>query len=96
MDRGAWGATGHGVTESDYHFNFPIIKVTCGYYVCMLSRSVMSDSATTTTVGHQAPLSLGFCRQEYRSGLPFPSPEDLPDSGIKTHVSCIDRRVLYY
>ena len=31
----------------------------------------------------QAPLSLGFSRQEYRSGLPFPSPGDLPDKGIK-------------
>ena len=36
---------------------------------------------TPWTVAHQA--SLGFSRQEYWSGLPFPSPEDLPDSGIK-------------
>ena len=32
---------------------------------------------------HQAPPSLGFSRQEYWSGLPFPSPGDLPDPGIK-------------
>ena len=32
---------------------------------------------------HQAPLSLGFSRQEYRSGLPFPSPQNLPDPGIE-------------
>ena len=32
---------------------------------------------------HQAPLSMGFSRQEYWSGLPFPSPGDLPDPGIK-------------
>ena len=32
---------------------------------------------------HQAPLSIGFTRQEYWSGLPFPSPGDLPDPGIK-------------
>ena len=31
----------------------------------------------------QAPLSMGFSRQEYWSGLPFPSPEDLPDPGIE-------------
>ena len=31
---------------------------------------------------HQAPLSMGFSRQEYWSGLPFPSPEDIPDPGI--------------
>ena len=35
------------------------------------------------TVAHQAPLSVGFFRQEYWSGLPFPSPGDLPDPGIK-------------
>ena len=35
------------------------------------------------TVGHQAPLSLGFSKQEYWSGLPFPSPGDLPDPGIE-------------
>ena len=35
------------------------------------------------TVGCQAPLSMGFSRQEYWSGLPFPSPGDLPDPGIK-------------
>ena len=35
------------------------------------------------TVAHQAPLSMGFSRQEYWNGLPFPSPGDLPDPGIK-------------
>ena len=39
--------------------------------------------ATPWTVAHQAPLSMGFSRQEYWSGLPFPSPEDLSDPGIK-------------
>ena len=34
-------------------------------------------------VAHQAPLSMGFSRQEYWSGLPFPFPGDLPDPGIK-------------
>ena len=35
------------------------------------------------TVACQAPLSMGFFRQEYWSGLPFPSPGDLPNPGIK-------------
>ena len=35
------------------------------------------------TVAHQAPLSMGFSRQEYWSGLPFPSPGNLPDPGIE-------------
>ena len=38
---------------------------------------------TPWTVGHQAPPSTEFSRQEYWSGLPFPSPRDLPNSGIK-------------
>ena len=44
----------------------------------------MSDSLVTPwTIAHQFPLSMGFFRQEYWSGLPFPSPGDLPDPGIK-------------
>ena len=38
---------------------------------------------TPWTVAHQAPLSIGFSRQEYWSGLPFPPPGDLPDTGIE-------------
>ena len=38
---------------------------------------------TLWTVAHQAPPSTGFSRQEYKSGLPFPSPGDLPDPGIE-------------
>ena len=40
-------------------------------------------SGAPWTVAHQAPLSMGFPRQEYWSGLPFPSPGDLPNPGIK-------------
>ena len=39
--------------------------------------------ATPWTVAYHAPPSLGFSRQEYWSGLPFPSPGDLPNTGIK-------------
>ena len=39
--------------------------------------------ATPWTIAHQAPLSMGFSRQGYWSGLPFPSPGDLPDPGIE-------------
>ena len=38
---------------------------------------------TPWTVAHQTPLSMGFRRQEYWSGLPFPTPGDLSDPGIK-------------
>ena len=43
----------------------------------------MSDSATPWTVGCQAPLSMVFTRQEYWSGLPCPSPGDLPEPGME-------------
>ena len=46
-------------------------------------QQVVSDSATPWTVACQAPLSMGFSRQEYWSGLLFPSPGDLPNPGIK-------------
>ena len=38
---------------------------------------------TPWTVAHQVPLSMEFSRQEYWSGLPFPSPENLPNPGIE-------------
>ena len=38
---------------------------------------------TPWTVAHQSPLSMGFSRQEYWSGLPFPPPGDLPDLGVE-------------
>ena len=44
----------------------------------------MSDSfGTPRTIDHQAPLSMGFSRQEYWNGLPFPSPGDLPKPGVE-------------
>ena len=50
-------------------------------YVKSLSRVQLF--VTPWTVAHQAPLSMGFSRQEYWSGLPFPSPGDLPNPGIE-------------
>ena len=42
--------------------------------------------ATPWTVAHQAPLSMGFSRQEYWSGLPCPPPGDLPDQGLNLQL----------
>ena len=47
------------------------------------SLSCVRLFATPWAVAYQAPPSMGFSRQEYYSGLPFPSPGDLPDPGIK-------------
>ena len=41
------------------------------------------------TVAHKAPLYVGFSRQEYWSGVPFPSPGDLPNPGIKPRSSAL-------
>ena len=52
--------------------------------MCLLSRfSHVQLFAILWTVAHQALLSMGFSRQEYWSGLLFPSPENLPGSGIE-------------
>ena len=54
---------------------------------CVWACSVVSNSfATPWTVACQAPLSMGFPRQEYWSGLPFPSQGDLPDPGDNLHL----------
>ena len=62
----------------------------CGFFVHLSSLcggSLVAESwatlATPWTVTCQAPLSMGFSRQEYWSGLPFPYPGDLPDPGIE-------------
>ena len=47
--------------------------------VCVRALSHVWPFATLWTVAHQTPLSMGFSRQEYWSGLPFPSPGDLPN-----------------
>ena len=58
---------------------FPFIKT------CMHAKSLKLCPTLCDPVdgSHQAPLSMGFFRQEYESGLPCPSPEDLPDPGIE-------------
>ena len=53
----------------------------CAYTQSCLSHVLLF--AITWTVAHKAPLSMGFSRQEYWSGLLFPLPGDLPKPGIK-------------
>ena len=74
----------------------PCVSVQLSYllkYPTFLSSSCILScvqlSVTPWTIAHQVPLSLGFPRQEYSSGLPFPSPWDLLDPGIESCVSCI-------
>ena len=50
--------------------------------------------ATPWTVAHRAPPSMGFSRQEYWSGLPFPSPGDLPDPGMEPRSPALQAEAL--
>ena len=56
--------------------------------------AVISDSATLWTIAYQAPLLMEFSRQEYWSGLPFPSPGDLPDPGIEPRSPALQAEAL--
>ena len=51
--------------------------------ICLQVASVVSNSATRWTLAHQAPLSMGFSRQEYWNGLPCSPPGGLLDLGIE-------------
>ena len=72
--------------ENNSNWNFYCICCCC--FEKLFSRVQLL--ATPWTVAHQAPLSLGFSRQKYWSGLPCPSPGDLPNP--LTWVSCIASR----
>ena len=80
MDRGGW-ATVHGVTNSRTQLSDFSKSSSRKEYVCVL---VTQSCPTLQPNGLlQTPLSIEFSRQEYWIGLPFPSPGDLPDPGIK-------------
>ena len=69
------------------------------WHVCILSHfSHIWLFVSLWTVACQAPLSMGFSRQEYWNGLPCLPPGNLPDLGIEpmSYVSCIGKRVLYH
>ena len=48
-------------------------------YMCLVVQSCLTNSTTLWTIARQVPLSLGFFRQEYWNGLPFPPPGYLPN-----------------
>ena len=62
---------------------FPVVMYGCEKSSEVKSLSLVRLFVTPWTVAYQAPLSMGFSRQKYWSGLPFPSPGDLPDPGIE-------------
>ena len=66
-----------------------VIFGTCAYVLSCVQLFV-----TPWTVAQQVPLSMGFLKQENWSGLPFPSPRDLPDPGIKPACPALAGRFL--
>ena len=87
---------------SHYFYNKSNIEIVLkNLCVCMCVLSHFSHVQLLVilwTIAHQAPLSMGFSRQEYWSGLSCPPPGDIPNPGIKhaSLVSCIGRWVLYH
>ena len=92
-----WGlifGTMLGILKWIYHYNAQIMMKKmfteiwdprCSIYSCSHAKFLRScpTLCTSWTMAHQAPLSLGFSRQEYWSGLPCAPPGDLPDPVIK-------------
>ena len=82
-------APGFGVFISQSRINYQLFnQLYIEHILCLKWSEVKSLSrvwlfATPWTIAHQAPLSMGFSRQEYWNGLPFPSPGNLPNPGIE-------------
>ena len=93
MDSGAWWATVHGVTKSRTRLRQR--SGSCIHKIIVLMRenksvicSVLSNTEIPQTVAHQAPLSMEFSREEYWSGLLFPSLSDFtPYDRLYVHPS---------
>ena len=66
--------------------------------MCAKSLQLCPTLCIPMTVAHQAPLSMGFSREEYWSGLPCPPAWDVPDPGIKptSLTSCVGMQALYH
>ena len=101
MDKKAWRAAIHEVVKCQTQLsnwtelNWIELFISLIYSwseVKWLSRVWLF--ATPWTVAHQAPLSMGFSRQEYWSGLPLPSPGDLSDPGIKPRSPVLQAEAL--
>ena len=75
-----------------FWFGEDVVIPVYSHCCCLVARLCLTLYVTPWTIAHQASLSMGFARQEYWSGLPFPFPGDLPDPGIEPQapaVSCI-------
>ena len=73
----------HDTNINPLHYFSKISETFIRYFGSGLVAKSCSTLVAPWAVALQAPLSMGFSRQEYWNGLPFPSPGDLPDRGIK-------------
>ena len=79
-----WGCRMVQDRDAQWSAELPVPRRVLYWVLLWFSCSAASNSsAAPGTVARQAPLSMGFSRKEYWSGLPFPPPGDLPDLGIK-------------
>ena len=69
--------------QAPHYWDFVDVSSRVCVCVCVCALSHVQLFATPWTIALQAPLSMQFCRQEYWSGLPLPSPGDLPDPEMK-------------
>ena len=67
---------------STWNYHYTVNQPWCYSIIVLITQSCLTF-ATLWTVAPKAPLSMEFSRQEFWSGLPFPSPRDLPDPGTK-------------
>ena len=82
----------HGHSVSGHKLLVPLTDFVCVFPVAQSCLTLV----TPWTAALQDPLFMGLSRREYWSGLPFPSPGDLPDPGNRTRISCIGWRVMIY
>ena len=83
--------------DFQFIFFFPLLWGCDSLFVCMLSRfSHIWLIAILWTIARQAPLSIGFSRQEYWSGLPWPPPRDLPNPWLELHLPLLRCRWILY
>ena len=88
--KGSWST--YKDREPGLHRVYRTSYVNCFYaHVCVgvVSQSVACDFLWPHDCSPQAPLSMEFSRQKYWSGLPFPTPKDLPEPGLNLHLLCL-------
>ena len=76
-------------SNPEYSLEGLMLKLKLQYFAQVKSLSRIRLFVTPWTVAYHDPPSMGFSRQEYWSGLPFSSPEDLPDPGIEPGSSAL-------